>query len=344
MSRRPFLQALLSAVLFGVATPFSKSLLGALHQNQLAGLLYLGAAAFLIPVVLNQRRQGVQIFPADRRNRLLLLGAVVFGGIVGPLLLLHGLNVSKAASVSMWLNLETVATALIAVALFREHLGRWAWLGNAGVLASGILLGFEGGWAGLTGILFVGGAALAWGLDNNLTAVIDGISPEASTFWKGLVAGGVNLALGMALVGGRPGAAWALALLLGGLSYGASISLYIASAQRMGAARSQMVFASAPFFGVFLSVLWLGEGMSLLQIAAGVLLVGSIGLLVFEQHAHEHVHKKIQHHHMHRHDDGHHDHRHEQAGDSGRHAHPHEHQAVRHIHPHWPDLHHRHTH
>lgn len=50
MKNRAFIQALISAMLFGIATPFSKTLLGGLQANQLAGLLYLGAAVCLLPM------------------------------------------------------------------------------------------------------------------------------------------------------------------------------------------------------------------------------------------------------------------------------------------------------
>ncbi|MDQ1256617.1 MAG: hypothetical protein QG656_1215, partial [Candidatus Hydrogenedentes bacterium] len=189
---RAFLLALLSAGLFGMATPFSKSLLDGLQENQLAGLLYCGAAVFLTPHMALRWRKHETTVPRDARNRLMLLGAIFFGGVVGPVLLLLGLRLSQAASVSMWLNLETVATAVLAVLFFREHLGKWTWLANAAVLFAGVLLSVDRGWAGLWGILLVGGAAISWGVDNNLTATIDGVTPQATTFWKGLVAGTTN--------------------------------------------------------------------------------------------------------------------------------------------------------
>lgn len=344
MKYRALLKALASAALFGVATPFSKSLLRGLQANQLAGLLYLGAAVLLAPVMLRERAKGTTTFPADRRNRLLLLGAILFGGVVGPVLLLLGLRFSLAASVSMWLNLETVATAVVAALLFKEHLGKWTWAGNAGVVASGVLLSLNAGWAGVLGIVCVGGAAVAWGLDNNFTACIDGITPEASTFWKGAVAGTINLAIGLTFFPVQPGPQWLWALALGGVSYGASIVLYIASAQSLGAARSQMIFASSPFFGVLLCLLWLGEGMSPLQILAGLVLVVSIVVLLLDHHSHEHAHAALAHAHEHRHDGGHHSHTHEGLSPAHRHSHMHTHAPATHSHPHWPDLHHRHRH
>ncbi len=140
MRNRLFIQAVIAALLFGIATPFSKTLLTGLQANQLAGLLYLGAALCLFPVVLRRRLSGNIVFPRDNRNRRNLLGAVFFGGLVGPVLLLIGLKHALAVSVSMWLNLEAVATAAIAFLLFREHIGKWTLLGNAGVVLAGVLL------------------------------------------------------------------------------------------------------------------------------------------------------------------------------------------------------------
>lgn len=343
MRCKAFTQALVSGALFGVATPFSKTLLAGLQASTLAGLLYLGAAVCLLPLVLRRHRTGHVVFPRDRRNRRNLLGAIFFGGVAGPVLLLIGLKYASAASVSMWLNLEAVATAVLAFLLFREHLGKWTWLGNVGVVIAGVMLSFNQGWAGWVGLACVAGAAVAWGLDNNFTAIIDGISPEDSTFWKGLIAGTTNLAIGIALSGWSLGTEWLWAMLLGGLSYGASISLYIRSAQGLGATRSQMIFASAPLFGVLLSVLWLGESLSILQIIAAVLLAGSIALIFRDRHEHAHEHEAITHEHAHRHDDEHHNHRHDEEADAT-HQHVHEHEPVLHSHPHWPDLHHRHGH
>lgn len=342
MKYRAVIQALASSVLFGVATPFSKSLLAGLQANQLAGLLYLGAAVCLLPLVLRRRLTGHLVFPGDKRNRLNLLGAITFGGIVGPVLLLIGLKHALAASVAMWLNLEAVATAALAFLLFHEHVGKWTWVGNVGVVAAGVLLSFGQGWGGWIGLACVAGAGIAWGLDNNFTAVIDGISPEDSTFWKGLIAGITNLAIGLALFDRHIGPDWLWALLLGGLSYGASIVLYIRAAHGLGATRAQMIFASAPFFGVLASLLWLNEGLNVLQTIAAIVLAGSIALIFRDRHEHAHGHEPLVHEHEHRHDDKHHEHIHDRLATVSSHTHVHEHAPVVHSHPHWPDLHHRH--
>jgi len=344
MSPLPVALALAAAVLFGAATPASKLLLESFTAFQLAGLLYLGAALGIAPFT---RRGGGLRLPAhgDRANRLRLLGAVAFGGVAGPVLLLLGLRAADAASVALWLNFELAATAVLGVLLFREHLGPLGWSGVAAAAAGAVVLSAPAGAAGIGAGLLVLLACVCWGLDNHLTTLIDGITPAQSTFWKGLAAGAVNLALGLAL-GPLAGGAAALAgaLLVGALSYGASIALYIAAAQRLGATRSQIVFASAPFFGVLLAALTLGEPLTAAHLGSGALFAAAIGLFALERHAHVHRHEALEHEHAHRHDDGHHGHAHPDLPRSAWHSHRHRHEPMVHAHPHWPDLHHRHRH
>lgn len=181
MSAAPAL-GLLSALLFGAATPAGKMLLGDFTPFQLAGLLYLGAAADVAPVAVLYRSTTPRL---DRANRMRLALALVSGGIVGPVLLLCGLRFTTAGSVSLLLNVEMAATALLGVALFREHLGHRGWLGVAGVVVAGSVLARESGWPGAVASLFVAGACVCWAFDNNLTALIAGMSPSRTTFWKG---------------------------------------------------------------------------------------------------------------------------------------------------------------
>ena len=344
---RPFILALVAAALFGAATPVSKSLLANLGPFQLSGLLYLGAALGVAPLLLAPKRSGqgrlVAPWAMPRRTGRLLWGAIFFGGVVGPLLLLFGLRLAAAASVSLWLNLEAVATALLVFFVFHDRLGRNGWIGAGGILLSAVLLSWGQGAAGWGAALLVAGACTAWGLDNHLTALIDGISPAQSTFWKGLLAGLTNLVLGLVIEGTALGVGQiGLALLTGVFAYGFSITLYISAAQALGATRSQLVFSTAPYFGMALSVLLLGEIISPLQWLAAALVAVSVVLLTVEWHSHEHDHPVTEHEHWHDHDE-HHEHEHV-AEVSGGHSHPHRHAPLLHSHRHWPDLHHRHGH
>jgi drug/metabolite transporter (DMT)-like permease len=341
----PILMALLAAIFFGAATPASKALLEDFAPFTLAGLLYLGAVVGVLPLLMRKGRVRAP-WKLGKKNGRRLLGAIGLGGIAGPVLLLFGLKLASAASVSMWLNLELIATALLGSWIFREQLGARGWVGVAGTVAAAVLLTWGEGSPGVLAVLLVAGACFCWGFDNHFTALIDGIRPAEITLWKGLVAGVVNLGIGVALsgrIGALPGIG--IALGVGAFAYGLSIVLYILSAQILGATRAQMIFASAPFFGVALSAAVLGEAISALQVgAAGMLVLSLVFLFLRNRHTHEHKHDKMEHEHWHRHDDGHHTHVHEGQFVSLWHCHPHEHQPVTHTHPHWPDLHHRHEH
>lgn len=347
----PILACLLAAALFGASTPLAKLLLAEFGPFTLAGLLYLGAALAVAPFAL---RGGDRALRARPRERWLLGGAILSGGLLGPVLLLAGLRLAPAGTVALWLNLETVATTALAWACFREHVDRRS-LAALGLMGfGGVLLAGPGGWTLVPALLLVALACVCWGLDNNWTALIGGFTPAQTTLAKGVVAGSANLAIGLAFE--RPGPAvhaahgWAilaLALAVGALAYGASIALYIRGAQQLGASRSQLLFSTAPFLGLVLSWLVLREPVLAAQLVAGGAMGVGVLLLAAVHHDHDHAHAALEHTHAHRHDDGHHDHAHAPgtAGDARReHVHPHRHGPLRHAHPHVPDLHHRHDH
>ena len=333
-----------SAILFGAATPASKALLGGIQAQTLAGLLYFGAALGVLPVVIREKTFRWP-WRAGRRTSLLLTGAIVLGGILGPLLLLLGLRAASSGSVSLWLNLEFVATVILGHFVFREHLTPRGWIAAGGTFIAAVLLVGDEGSGGILPAVLITSGCLCWGFDNHFTALIDGISPAETTFWKGVVAGTFNLLMGGAVAGGAGHPVLVLvALLVGAVSYGLSITLYITAAQGLGATRSQIVFSTAPFFGLLLSVTILGEAFTGTQALAAGLIATSLVLLFSEKHAHIHRHDSMFHQHGHRHNDGHHNHEHNGLRTAVSHLHWHEHGHSEHEHKHWPDLQHRHSH
>lgn len=338
----PALWCLAAAALFGASTPAAKVLLGHLGPFTVAGLLYLGAAAAVLPFA-SARAAGIR--KLDRKNQVHLGGAILFGGILGPVLLLFGLSLAPASSVSLWLSMETPATVLLGLLLFREHMDRGAWLAAALVVAASVLLASPESFSGAGGVVLVVLACASWGLDNNFTALIDGLTPSQSTMYKGLFAGAVNLALGLVFEATPLTTVTVLAALaVGGVSYGASLVLYVSGAQQLGASRSQMIFATAPFWGLAIAWTALGEPIGTVQVLAGVLMAAALWLMHKGRHEHEHQHDAQIHTHRHRHDDGHHNHAHRGLPTWVWHSHEHEHEAATHAHPHHPDLHHRHDH
>lgn len=344
-------RALLSATLFGVSAPLAKSLLARSSPQMLAGLLYLGSGVGLMAFWTLRRVTLRTRYPAEkplgREDVPWLAGAYLAGGVLGPLLLMVGLMRTPASSASLLLNLEGVFTAVLAWTLFREHAPRRIILGMVFIVGGGLVISWEGraGWAGTAGPLAVAGACLCWGIDNNLTQRVSGGDPVQVAGLKGLVAGSVNLALGLAL-GGADGGAGAVgaALLLGLVSYGISLVLFILALRDLGTARTGAYFSTAPFIGAAAAVLILREAVSGSLLAGGALMAVGVWLHLTERHKHFHVHKAVTHTHRHVHDE-HHQHEHPPGTPTGEpHAHEHTHEALAHSHPHYPDLHHRHRH
>lgn len=287
-------------MLFGIATPLSKVILTELNSFQLAGLLYIGAAIAFLPSTLKNRK--TEFFALKKaKKKKYLFGIILFGGILGPLFLMIGLNTANAMSVSIWLNMELVATAIIGILFFKDHLDSFAIIGVLLTLASGAITSVQEPNSGLISGAFVILACISWGIDNHLTAIVDGVSPQTITFIKGLFGGFTNLGIGMFLSG------WHIelnyipaAILIGIFSYGFSIVLYVTSAQNLGATRSQILFSTAPFWGIITAYIFLGENLNLIIILAFVILALGIVFTSLASHGHEHVHKKEIHIHIHR--------------------------------------------
>jgi drug/metabolite transporter (DMT)-like permease len=254
LKRFAIITGLLSGFLFGVAIPFSKLLLAGLNSFQLAGLLYLGAGLAMFPYIFKKDSKLKLLF--QQGNRIKTVGIIFFGGVMGPLLLLAGLKTAYAASVSIWLNMELVATAILGVLIFKDSLDKNTWIAVFLTIFAGIIT-FFGEWtSGIVSGFLVTAACFCWAVDNHLTALTDGVSPQTVTFVKGIVAGSVNVTIGC-LISSQPMSVGNIfpAIIVGIFSYGLSIVLYVTSAQNIGATRGQILFSSAPLWGVVLSYL-----------------------------------------------------------------------------------------
>ncbi|MBT9598823.1 MAG: DMT family transporter [Vitreoscilla sp.] len=335
--------ALLAAALFGAGTPLAKSLLGGAQPWMLAGLLYLGSGIGL--AVLRAARSAPRVrLPAQ--DRLWLGGAVLAGGVVGPVLLMFGLSRMPASGASLLLNAEGVFTALLAWFAFRENVDRRIAMGMLAIVAGALVLSWPGEarFGDLWPALAVLGACLSWAIDNNLTRKVALNDAMWIASVKGLAAGGVNLALAFGAGGALPaGPVVAGALALGFAAYGVSLVLFVIGLRHLGTARTGAYFSVAPFFGAALSVAWLGEPVTAPLLVAGALMAWGVWLHLSERHAHLHTHETMEHEHEHEHD-AHHEHVHADGGSALRHSHRHRHDRLTHSHRHFPDEHHRHSH
>lgn len=341
--------ALASAFLFGASTPFAKLLLGeGMGPLLVAGLFYLGSGFGLAAVTLGRGVLGMVPTEAPlRRSDLPWLALVVFfGGVVGPVLLMIGLATTAGSSASLLLNVEGLATVVIAWIVFRESVDRRLLIGAGAILAGAFVLSWQGETGNLgIGALAILGACLAWGIDNNLTRKLSAADPIQIAMAKGLVAGAVNIILALTYGESFPSlTSIALAGLIGFLGYGVSLVLFVGGLRHLGAARTGAYFSIAPFIGAIIAIGMLGDPVTAqLGIAAMLMGVG-VYLHLTEVHDHEHVHEALEHEHRHVHD-AHHQHSHGRDDQPGEpHSHRHRHAPFVHKHPHYPDLHHRHVH
>lgn len=340
--------ALLAAALFGISAPVAKALLRGSSPQLLAGLLYLGSGIGLsiVAAVRHNDRDATEA-PLSRRDAPWLAAAIFFGGLIGPVLLMIGLTRTPAASASLLLNLEAVFTALLAWIVFHENVDRRIALGMFAIVVGGAALSWEGraDFGGLAGPMAVAGACLCWGIDNNLTQKVSGGDPVTIAMLKGLVAGSMNAGLAMTLGARWPGLpTLGAALLLGFLSYGVSLVLFVLALRHLGTARTGAYFSIAPFFGAAVAIVGFRERPTVFFAVAAAFMAVGVWLHLSEQHVHMHVHEEMEHTHAHVHDE-HHQHEHSPDDPPGEpHSHPHRHTRLVHSHRHYPDLHHRHKH
>ena len=342
---------LASAALFGASTPLAKLLMGdGVDPWLLAGILYagsgLGLGLFMGLVRLSRGVSGASAREASlKRSDLPWLGLVVLaGGVAGPVLLMIGLSHTPASSAALLLNLEGLATMVIAWVAFRENVDRRLLLGAAAILTGSVLLSWSGGPSGAGwGALAICGACTAWGIDNNLTRKLSSADPIQIATIKGLAAGLVNLVLAFSRGAHLPSSGLlAAGLMVGLLGYGVSLVLFILALRSLGTARTGAYFSTAPFLGAVLALALFHEPVTPVLVAAALLMAVGVWLHLTEVHEHEHEHEILEHSHRHAHD-VHHQHDHLPGDPPGQpHSHPHRHQPLRHSHAHYPDLHHRH--
>ncbi|NYT64113.1 DMT family transporter [Alcaligenaceae bacterium] len=335
--------ALGAALLFGAGTPLAKLLLNSVSPWLLAGLLYFGSGVGLSLYRYFSKAPTVKL---PRPEIPWFVGAIVAGGIVGPVLLMLGLTGMPASGASLLLNAEGVFTALLAWFVFKENFDRRIALGMVAIVAGAVVLSWPGEarFAGSWPALAVLGACFAWGLDNNLTRKVSLSDATWIASVKGLVAGSVNLVLAFMMGASVPPLPnLAGALVVGFFAYGVSLALFVVSLRHLGTARTGAYFSVAPFMGAMLA-LALGDPLTVTLLIAGALMALGIWLHLTERHAHLHRHEVLEHDHEHIHD-AHHQHAHDVYVAPGtKHRHAHRHVPLTHFHAHFPDAHHRHRH
>jgi len=285
--RRGGLLAIAAAALFGASTPAAKAVVSGIDPLMLAGLLYLGSG---VGLTIFRVASGQTGWLFKRADLPWLAAVMVFGGMVGPALLMLGLTTVTGSAASLLLTLEGVFTALIAWIVFREPFNLRIGLGMIAIVAGAALLSLGGGSgrAVVGGALAIGAACLCWAIDNNCTSRISHADAPALAAAKGLVAGIVNVSLAL-IAGAAVPAAGAIALsgLIGLFGYGISLVLFVLALRQVGAARTGAYFSTAPFLGAALSLVLLREAWSWSLLGAGLLMAIGVWLHLTEHRPEE---------------------------------------------------------
>lgn len=337
------LSALGAAFLFGASTPLAKLLLSDINPWLLAALLYLGSGVGLSIYRFLTKASPVHL---AKDEIPWLIGAIVSGGVIAPVLLMLGLTHLPATNASLLLNMEAVLTAVLAWCVFKENVDKRIFIGMISIVVGALILSWSGdfSFSHASASWLVLAACLAWAIDNNLTRKVSLTDATWIASIKGLSAGIVNLLLAMSVKTTFPTMLNSIgAMLVGFFAYGISLTLFVIGLRHLGTARTGAYFSIAPFIGALIAVV-LGEPITLSLLIAGALMAFGVWLHLTEKHEHLHTHQELYHDHEHIHDE-HHQHDHDYPVAEGvRHRHFHKHEVLQHTHAHYPDIHHQHDH
>lgn len=278
------LSALGSAVLFAICVPFAKILGNYLPSVMMGGLLYLGAGlGLLITFGLKKGKSDLSL----TKKEVPYIIAMVVLDILAIISLMLGISKTTGANTALLGNFELVATSFVAFLFFKENISRKLLIAVVLITLASIILTFEGAGSFVfnLGSVLVLLSCVCWGIENNCTRKLSVKDTRQITIIKGCFSGLGGLIISFILGQTVPAIKWVmLALLLGFVSYGVSVSLYIYAQRFLGAAKTGAFFSVAPFLGVIFSLIFLGEKpLFQFYIAFFVMLVAVI-LIVRDNH------------------------------------------------------------
>ena len=276
--------AILAAALYAIGIPFSKIFLNHIPPTMMAAFLYLGAGFGLLicGVVLKATNKTVAKKPLTKKELPYTIMMVILD-IGAPILLMFGIKYSNAANVSLINNFEIVATSLIALIFFKETISKKLWSAIALVTIASVILSFENPKEieFNLGSLFVLGACVCWGLENNCTKMISNKDPIEIVVIKGIFSGLGSLIVALVVGESIPVALWILcALPLGFVAYGLSIYFYISAQKDLGAAKTSAYYSIAPFLGVMFSMVFLKEKTAIQFYFALIIMIISTYIMI----------------------------------------------------------------
>ncbi len=272
--------AILAAALYALNSPLSKILLDYVPPTLTAGFLYLGAGVGMLIVWLFRKLNKTAITEQSLTVKdLPYTLAMIILDIAAPIFLLMGLNHTSAANASLLNNFEIVATAVIALVIFKESISPRLWIGIVFVTLSCALLSV-GNLSDIKfsfGSLFILLACVCWGFENNCTRNLSNKDPFQIVIIKGVCSGLGSIVIGL-ILGEKVTLIWSVfaVLAVGFVAYGLSIFFYVKAQRLLGAARTSAYYAVAPFIGTALSlIIFLELPPYTYFIALGLMIIGA---------------------------------------------------------------------
>ena len=275
--KSPRLMLVVAMTLFGTIGYFVRNI--PLSSGAIA-LCRAVIAVGVMGIYLLLSKQGIKLKNPRKQLPLLAVSGAAIG--INWILLFEAYRYTTVSLATLSYYFAPVLVTAACPVLFKEKMGRKQWI-CFGMSTLGIMLitglgDLGAGSSHLTGILFGLGAACLYATVVLLNKFIKGVEGVHRTFLQFLAAAVVLIPY-VALTGGThletlDGVGWVSLLVVGLFHTGITYCLYFSSLKTLPGQKAAILSYIDPLVAILVSVLILGEQMSLVQIIGGGLILG----------------------------------------------------------------------
>lgn len=280
-----------AALIYSFSVPCLTLFGGFLPSILQGSFMYFGATIAMLIFMIISKFSKAKKEERLTKKELPYLIAITLTDMVSSVLLMYGLKLVSSDVSSLLLSFQTIMTALIAVIFFKERLGLLGWIGLGLILASSIALNIsDKGFTFNYGCIFILIPCVLWGIQNNLSRKISYKDPKEIIFYKSLFTGISNLIIS-SLIGETLNSSNYIygfyTMLLGMMTYGLAIMLYIIACRGLGTGIASSFFGINPFLGSLISIMVFSLIPTISFYISGVLMVGGMIVLSFNSYRKE---------------------------------------------------------
>lgn len=282
----PIVLALTAAAMYAISVPFSKILLSDVEPSMVSAFLYLGAGIGTgIIYLITYKKNKNTSEPFYKKDIPFVIGMIGFD-IIAPICFMTGLSMFGSSGTSLLNNFEIVASSIIAMLIFKEVVSKKMWLAIGLITLSSFILSFEDitSFKFSLGAILVLIATIAWAFENNCTNKLSNKNRYKVVMIDGLGAGLGCLVYAFITNAKMPNITFILLiLLLGFVSYGLSIVLYIKSQSMIGVAKTSAYYSINPFIATFLSFILIpSEKLGITYFIGLIIMIAGTVLVVID--------------------------------------------------------------